>query len=105
MLNRIGLADTKTPVRYQIGLVALLSLHFGILFFDRNALNFLMPFVQPDLGLTNTQVGLLASALSFTWAASGFLIGNYSDRSGKRKSVILAGTVAFCIPQGMRMRG
>lgn len=97
MLNRIGLADTKTPVRYQIGLVALLSLHFGILFFDRNALNFLMPFVQPDLGLTNTQVGLLASALSFTWAASGFLIGNYSDRSGKRKSVILAGTVAFCI--------
>jgi predicted MFS family arabinose efflux permease len=81
----------------EMGLVALLSLHFGILFFDRNALNFLMPFVQPDLGLTNTQVGLLASALSFTWAASGFLIGNYSDRSGKRKSVILAGTVAFCI--------
>ena len=38
MLNRIGLADTKTPVRYQIGLVALLSLQFGILFFDRNAL-------------------------------------------------------------------
>lgn len=84
-------------MRYQIGLVGLLSLHFGILFFDRNALNFLMPFVQPDLMLTNTQVGLLASALSFTWAASGYLIGNYSDRTGKRKSVILAGTVAFCI--------
>lgn len=97
MLNSTGLAETKSSVRYQMGLVALLSLHFGILFFDRNALNFLMPFVQPDLALTNTQIGLLASALSFTWAASGFLIGNYSDRTGKRKSVILAGTVAFCI--------
>ena len=54
--------------RYQVLLVGLLSLNFGILFFDRNALNFIMPFVKPDLGLTNTQVGLTASALSFSWA-------------------------------------
>ena len=48
---------------YQVSLVGLLSLNFGILFFDRNALNFVMPFVKPDLGLTNTQVGLTSSAL------------------------------------------
>src|ERR1700733_15328691 len=80
---------------YQILLAALLSLNFGIVFFDRNALNFLMPFVQPELGLTNTNVGMLASALSLTWAVAGFLIGRYSDRTGRRKSIIVAATIAF----------
>jgi len=60
---------------YQVLLVALLSLNFGILFFDRNALSFVMPFVKADLRLTNTQVGLTASALSFAWAVSALFIG------------------------------
>jgi hypothetical protein len=41
----------RSSTFYQVLLVGLLSLNFGIVFFDRNALNFLMPFVQPDLGL------------------------------------------------------
>jgi hypothetical protein len=36
---------------YQVVLVAILSINFGIVFFDRNSLNFLMPFVQPELGI------------------------------------------------------
>jgi sugar phosphate permease len=56
---------------YQWVLVGLLSLNFGIAFFDRNALSFLMPFIQPELGLSNTKVGALASALSFSWALAG----------------------------------
>jgi ACS family hexuronate transporter-like MFS transporter len=87
----------RQPARYQVMLVGLLSLNFGILFFDRNALNFLMPFVQPDLGLSNTQVGLLASALSLTWAISGFLIGRLSDRTGSRKAIIVVATLAFSL--------
>jgi ACS family hexuronate transporter-like MFS transporter len=87
----------KPSARYQAGMVALLSLNFGILFFDRNALNFLMPFVVPDLHLTNTQVGLTASALSFTWALSGFLLGAASDRSGRRKAYLVGATFAFSI--------
>lgn len=87
----------EQPARYQIVLVGLLSLNFGILFFDRNALNFLMPFVQPDLGLNNMQVGMLASALSLTWAISGFVIGRFSDRTGKRKSIIVVATLAFSL--------
>jgi MFS family permease len=78
-------------------MVALLSLNFGILFFDRNALNFLMPFVIPDLHLTNTQVGLTASALSFTWALSGLLFGAASDKSGRRKAYLVGATFAFSI--------
>lgn len=82
---------------YQVLLVGLLSLNFGILFFDRNALNFLMPFVKPDLGLSNTQVGLTASALSLTWALSGIVFGALSDRSGRRKAYLLVATVAFSL--------
>ena len=82
---------------YQAWIVGLLSLNFGILFFDRNALNFLMPFVQPDLGLSNTQVGLFSSALSLTWALSGFTVGRISDRMGSRKPVVVVATLAFCL--------
>lgn len=88
---------TTRPAYYQVMLVGLLSLNFGVLFFDRNALNFLMPFVQPDLGLSNTQVGMLASALSLTWAISGFAVGRLSDRTGRRKSIIVAATLAFSV--------
>ncbi len=83
--------------RYQVWVTALLSLNFGILFFDRNALNFLMPFVQPDLQLSNTQVGLFSSALSLTWALSGLMVGRISDKLGSRKPVVVIATIAFCL--------
>ena len=83
--------------RYQVMLVLLLSLNFGVLFFDRNALNFLMPYVQPDLKLSFSQVGLLSSALSFTWALSGLFIGAWSDRAGKKKVFIVIAGLAFSI--------
>lgn len=82
---------------YQVWVTALLSLNFGILFFDRNALNFLMPFVQPDLQLSNTQVGMFSSALSLTWALSGLLVGRISDKLGSRKPVVVIATIAFCL--------
>src|SRR5689334_19847783 len=70
---------------YQWVLTALLSLNFGLVLFDRNALSFLMPFVQPELGFTNTQVGVLAGGLSLTWALSAFGAGIVADRFGSRK--------------------
>jgi sugar phosphate permease len=74
---------------YQVMLAALLSINFGIVFFDRNASNFLMPFIQPDLHLNNTQVGVLAGALSFTWAIAAFGIGLVSDKTGSRKGLLI----------------
>jgi ACS family hexuronate transporter-like MFS transporter len=82
---------------YQIGLVVLLSINFGIVFFDRNALSFLMPFVLPDLRLSNTQVGMLASALSLTWACAAFGIGVVSDKTGSRKALLIVATLAFSV--------
>jgi ACS family hexuronate transporter-like MFS transporter len=92
-------ADPAATGRLSAGrqalLVALLSLNFGIVFFDRNATNFLMPFVQPELGLTNTQVGNIASALSFSWALAAFGVGRLSDTMGNRKLLLVCSTLAF----------
>src|SRR5687768_18222284 len=76
----------KTMARspaYQVMLTALLSLNFGFVLFDRNASSFLMPFIQPDLALNNTQVGLLAGALSLTWSIAALGVGVVSDRTGR----------------------
>lgn len=87
----------KNSPGYQTLLVFLLSLNFGIVFFDRQALNALMPFVQPDLQLSGTQIGLLASGLSFSWAIAAFFVGKLSDTIGKRKLLLIIATVAFSI--------
>lgn len=80
---------------YALLLVALLSVNFGIVFFDRNALGFLMPFVQPNLGLSNTQVGLLSSALSLTWAFAAFGVGVVADSTGRHKTLLVLATLLF----------
>ena len=94
-MNSPETRPTQNGPGYQVMLVALLSISFGILFFDRNSLAFLTPFVQPDLALTNTQVGILASALSFTWACAALAIGYIADKTGSRKGLLVIATVIF----------
>ena len=84
-------------MRYEQRLIWVLGITFGFLFLDRNAASFVMPFIVTDLGLNNKQVGLIASALSFTWAISAFLGGALSDRTGRRKPILLASVVAFSL--------
>jgi MFS transporter, ACS family, hexuronate transporter len=82
---------------YQIALTVLLSLNFGFVLFDRNASGFLMPFIQPDLRMTNTQVGMLSGALSLTWSIAAFGIGVLSDWTGSRKGLLILSTLAFSV--------
>jgi MFS family permease len=82
---------------YQIALVVVLSLNFGVVFFDRNAVSFLMPFIQKELHLDNTRIGMIAGALSLTWAISGFVLGRMSDRTGQRKAPIILATILFSL--------
>src|SRR5262245_33365604 len=90
-------APTTNKPAYQIALTVLLSLNFGFVLFDRNASAFLMPFIQPELGLTNTQVGLLAGALSLTWSIAALGIGVVSDKTGSRKGLLILATLAFSL--------
>jgi MFS family permease len=88
---------TGTRWRYETTLMVVLCLMFGVVFFDRNAMSYLAPFVAKDLGLSNTQIGMLASALSLTWALSAFGVSAFSDATGRRKSVLVACIVVFSI--------
>jgi ACS family hexuronate transporter-like MFS transporter len=84
-----------TGWRYETRLMVILSLTFGIAFFDRNALNYLIPFITQDLKLTNTQIGMLSSALSLSWAISGMVIGAFSDAGGHRKTLLIIAIIVF----------
>jgi len=82
---------------YEYRLVAILTITFGLAFFDRNAIYQLLPFLVPELRLTNTQVGFLSSVLSITWAISGYLFGLVSDRTGRHKGILIAAIVTFSL--------
>jgi len=83
--------------KYQWLLIGLLSANFGIVFFDRNAFSFLAPFLQPELKLTNTQIGLIGAAFSFAWAIAGLAMGSISDRFGRRKTILVVATLVFSL--------
>ena len=94
-LQGIKAAAPASGVGYQIALTALLSVNFGFVLFDRNASSFLMPFIQPELRLSNAQVGLISGALSLTWSLAAFGIGVISDRTGSRKGLLILSTLLF----------
>ena len=68
-----------------------------MVYFDRNALNFLMPLIQPELRLSNREVGMLASALALSWALAGLLVGRLSDLLQRRKIILVAAAVIFSV--------
>lgn len=82
---------------YENGIVLLMALTFGCLFFDRLALNFLMPYVAKDLNLNNTQIGLLAGALSLAWAFSSFFSTAWAEANNKKKVTFVIAVFVFSI--------
>jgi MFS family permease len=87
----------KGLFNYENGIVLLMALTFGCLFFDRLALNFLMPYVAKDLNLNNTQIGLLAGALSLAWAFSSFFSTAWAEINNKKKLVFIIAVFVFSI--------
>jgi MFS family permease len=86
---------------YPWVLVGLLSFNFGVVYFDRMSLNFLMPMIQPELHLSNSQVGMLGSALSLSWALAGLGIGRVSDVLGRRKPILIICALVFSAASGL----
>jgi MFS family permease len=80
---------------YESRVVLLMALTFGCLFFDRLALNFLMPYVSKDLDLNNTQIGLLAGILSLAWAFSSFFSTAWAEANNKKKAVFVIAVFIF----------
>lgn len=68
--------------RYENRLLLLLFLAFGFVFFDRQALSFLAPYMDADFGLSNGELGTLSGVLALTWALAGMVVSRLSDRLG-----------------------
>lgn len=82
---------------YENGIVLLMALTFGCLFFDRLALNFLMPYVAKDLALNNTQIGLLAAGLSLAWAFSSYLTTAWAEANDRKKMTFVGAVLVFSL--------
>jgi hypothetical protein len=70
-------------MKYETRLIWVLTITFGFVFFDRNAANFLMPIIADDLHFNNSQIGLIASALSFTAIACSWAAHTRSHRQSQ----------------------
>ena len=73
----------------EIGMVAILATAWGVVQVDMIGINYLLPFIAPDLKLSNTQVGMLVSIYWIAFAFSSYLTGLLADKFGKRKSNLL----------------
>lgn len=82
---------------YENGMVSLMALVFGCLFFDRLALNFLMPYIAKDLVLSDTQIGLLAGSLSLAWAFSSYFTVAWAEVKNRKKLVFLTAVITFSL--------
>ena len=84
---------------YECRAVLLLSLSFGLVGLDRWILGPLFPAIMADLKLSYAQLGTLVGGLGLAWGVFAILIGNVSDRIGRRK-VLLPALVLFSALSG-----
>jgi predicted MFS family arabinose efflux permease len=92
-----GVADKPGWFTYENGILLLLGFGFGLVFFDRNAINLLMPAIEPALGLSATQIGMLSSGLALAWALSAYFISAWSDLYRARKPFVLVSIIVFSL--------
>jgi sugar phosphate permease len=82
----IKINDTER--RYALGVLVVV---YTFNFIDRQILSILIEPIMLDLGLSNTQMGLLAGfAFAAFYATLGIPIARYADRSNRRNLRSLA---------------
>lgn len=86
--------DSYPAKEFQI--VALMALGFGLVGIDRFLITPLFPVIAKDLGLSYGDIGTISGALALAWGAAALLMGNLSDRIGRRK-VIVGALIFFAL--------
>lgn len=84
---------------YEWRAIALLSLGFGLVAFDRFLILPMFPVIMKDLNLTYGDLGNITGALALTWGLAALLMGNLADRFGRR-TVLVASMVGFSVLVG-----
>ena len=84
-------------IRFRRGpqrtVLLLLSAMSFLLYVDRVNLSTAAPFLQKDLGLSNTQLGFAFSAFAYSYAIFQVIGGWFSDRIGSRLTLLLCGLI------------
>jgi ACS family D-galactonate transporter-like MFS transporter len=76
-----------------VPILALIAVGTAINYLDRTVLGIAAPYLSKDLGLTGTQMGLVFSAFSWSYAALQIPGGIFLDRFGTRLTYFIA--IAF----------
>lgn len=87
---------------YENRIVTVFFFAVGLVFFDRLIINFLMPFIQADLNLSNAQVGQLAGAAALTWSIASIVGGRISDRVPSKRLYLVALMITFSVASFMQ---
>ncbi|MEH7098292.1 MFS transporter [Neobacillus vireti] len=89
--------NKKSFFRYENGILIILFLVFGLVFMDRLSIIYLFPFVQKELNLNNTQIGMIMGATSIAWGLSTLLFASLSDFIGKKKITLILFMLFFSV--------
>ncbi|MEQ8858949.1 MAG: MFS transporter [Pseudomonadales bacterium] len=87
---------TATPLRAW-GSLGVLMVAYTVSFVDRTILSLLIPPIQQDLGISDTQISLLAGfAFAIFYTVMGIPLGRLADR-WNRRNLISAGIAFWCL--------
>lgn len=88
MSDTTGMQESKS---YRTLVLCLLTLMYVVSFIDRQIIGILSPFIQKDLGFTDTELGWLKGlAFAFLYAIAGIPIAWLADRYSRKKIITLA---------------
>jgi MFS family permease len=82
--------------RYKWSVVAMLWFVCFFNYADRQAIFSVFPLLKAEMGLSNVQLGIVAGAFSWVYAAFGPIAGLIGDRV-KRKTLVLGGLVFWSL--------
>jgi MFS transporter, ACS family, glucarate transporter len=81
----LDLGERPTKVRYAV--LAFLAAMTFILYLDRSCINQAAPVIKKELGISETQKGIIFSAFAFAYAIFEIPAGRWGDRYGSRRIV------------------
>lgn len=86
---------------YEFTVVLILTLAFGFEFLDRLAMSFMLPIIQPELKITNAQIGLLGFINTGFYSLSAIVFGWVQDKVGTRKKWLVFWMFATFVSTGL----
>jgi predicted MFS family arabinose efflux permease len=75
-------------VQQETKAVSVLALGFGLVGIDRYLISTMYPVIAKDLHLGYGDIGTITGALAIAWAVAALLMGNLSDRIGRRRVLV-----------------